>query len=326
MFSVFMYAFNALAPILILILLGFQLKKREFLTDGFLEVGNKLMFRISLPAMLFVSVYSGVESLSDIKWSIVIFALVMIAVIFVLGLVAALLFIPDRKQKGVVLQCSFRSNFAIIGLVLADGLGGSSAVAVVGILSAFSVTLFNVLAVISLTVFSDNKTFDIKNIIRGIITNPLIIGILSGVVALAFKNVFPVDKNLKFLYSAFETLGKLATPLALIVLGGRFTFKAGAGMLKQIAIATIMRIVVAPFIALGLAVILTKLGVVNFGTSEFPALIALFATPVAVSSAVMAAEMKSDAVLADQLVVWTSVFSVITIFIFIVALRSLEMI
>ena len=157
MFSVFMYAFNALMPILILIFLGFFLRKTNFLTDSFLDVGNRLMFRIALPSMLFVNVYNGIDSFDDIKWSSVVFSVIMVHIIFVLGLVVAILFVKDKKKKGVILQCSFRSNCAIIGLVLAEGLGGPEAVAVVGLLAGFAVIMFNVLAVVSLTVFLDSE-------------------------------------------------------------------------------------------------------------------------------------------------------------------------
>ena len=323
MISVFMYAFNALMPILILIFLGFFLKKINFLTDSFLDVGNRLMFRIALPAMLFVNVYNGIDSFTDIRWSSAIFAVIMVSIVFILGLVVAILFVKDKKKKGVVLQCSFRSNCAIIGLVLADGLGGPEAVAVMGLLTGFAVIMFNVLAVVSLTVFTDDEKTSFSEIIRGIITNPLIIGIAIGLVALLLKGIFPVDTKLKFLFSATENIGKLATPLALIVLGGKFSFEAGGGMLREIVIGTVMRVVVAPVLALSAAVFLTYRGLVSFGPADFPAFVAVFATPVAVSSAVMAAEMKSDADLAGQLVVWTSISSVITIFVFVVTLRTL---
>ena len=323
MLSVFMYAFNALMPILLLIFLGFWLKKCGFFTDSFLDIGNKLMFRICLPAMLFVNIYEGFESFADIKWSIVTFAVPAVLVLFIIGIVVSSLFITDKKQKGVVVQCSFRSNYAIIGTVLADGLGGAAAVAVVGILSAFVVVLFNVLAVLSLTVFSDGEKVNIKKILRNIVANPLIIGIALGLGVLALKHTFPIDTNLKFMYSAIGSLGKIASPLALLVLGGKFSFKAAGSMKKQIVIATLLRVLIAPAIALSAAIILTDVGIFDFGKTEYPAIIALFATPVAVSSSVMAAEMGSDEALASQLVVWTSIASLFTIFGFISIFRGL---
>ena len=59
------------------------------------------------------------------------------------------------KRRGVILQCTFRSNFAIIGLTLVDRLGGDLGLA--GMISAFSIPLFNILAVIALSVFTDKE-------------------------------------------------------------------------------------------------------------------------------------------------------------------------
>ena len=109
----------------------------------------------------------------------------------------------------------------------------------------------------------------------------------------------------------------------MIVLGGQFEFSAVRGMTKEIVVGTVWRIILAPLIGIGLAVILSKFtDLFVFGADVYPALIALFATPVAVSSAIMAGEMKSDEQLATQLVVWTSIGSIFTIFIIVFVLMN----
>ncbi len=325
MLSVFGYAFNAVAPIILVMILGFLLKKTGFLTDEFLSVGNKLMFRICLPAMLFLNIYD-IKSISDINWSLVLFSFIAILVLFFIGFLCVLAFVPDRRQKGVVLQCSFRSNFAIIGIPLAMGLGGESAVSVVGVLMLFAIAVFNVLAVLSLAVFTGER-FCVKTVLKEIIGNPLI---LSIAVAALFKIIsvnlgFSLEENLPFVYKSLGYLSDLASPLALIVLGGQFTFGESRAMAKPIILGTVLRTVIAPFLALGSAVWLTKADILCIGTTEFPALVSLFASPVAVSSAVMASEMKNDGALASQLVLWTSLASVVTVFLFTVFLRTLGM-
>ena len=115
----------------------------------------------------------------------------------------------------------------------------------------------------------------------------------------------------------------MATPLALIVLGGQFKFSAVRGMTKEIVVGTVFRVVIAPLLGVGCAVLLSEFTpLLNFGQTEYPALIALFGTPVAVSSAIMAEEMDNDAQLAGQLVVWTSISSVLTVFLTVFALMS----
>lgn len=328
MLDVFMYSFNAVMPIIGLIFLGYILRKTGFLNDNFLDIGNKLMFRLCLPCMLYINIYS-VGSFSDINTDVIWYSVISVAVLFFIGMAAAA-FIKNPRQKGVVHQCVFRSNYAIIGMVLAEALGGTKATAIVGILSAFIIAMFNVLAVISLAMYSEDGKIDLKKIAKNTVTNPLIISVVLGVLTLAARSVIPtlggkpvfsIKNNLPALYSIISSLSKAASPLALIVLGGKFTFGASRKMAKQIVLATSLRVLFAPLLGIFGGVILTRLGIVNFTNAEFPALVALFGTPVAVSSSVMAGEMDCDELLAGQLVVWTSLASMVTLFVFVSVLR-----
>ena len=330
MISVFLYAANAVLPIVLLIGLGYFLRQRKFYDEKFLKTANKLGFRVALPMLLFFNVYE-IDSLTSINWITVGYAVGAIFALFVLGLVAVIIFCKDNRQKGVLLQSAFRSNFAIIGIPLAQSLGGDSTLAVVSVLSAFSIALFNVLAVISLTVFikdEKNKKLSVGSIALKIIKNPLIIAICLGLVCLvarSFIQDFTLKNQLPFLYSAISTVAKMASPLMLIVLGGQFSFEAIGSLKKQIAFGTLLRLVIAPVIGVGGAVLLTKAGVFSFNSDDYAAFIALFGSPIAVSSAVMAAEMHNDEQLAGQLVVWTSIGSVLTVFISAVILKSVNL-
>lgn len=333
-------AVNAIAPIILLIILGYALKRIKFLSKDFLKTGNKLVFKVLLPVMLFMNVYDS--DLSAFRWDLVLFAVITIAVIFCLGLATCVLTTKRADRRGVILQCTFRSNFAIIGTSLAASLaaGNTNSGATVAFLQAFSIPMFNILAVISLSMFekkeardvqlSENfekpvttKARNVKRVLFEICTNPLIISVAAGLVFLGLRRaeiaacgeaVFTLKNQLPFIYNALNQLKNAASPVALIILGGQFEFSAVKGMFKEIAVGTVWRTAIAPLIGLGAAVILCKTGILPLGTTEFPALVALFGSPVAVSSAIMAAEMKNDEQLATQLVVWTSVFSVFTVF------------
>lgn len=335
--EVFMFAVNAIIPIILLILLGYFLKRKKFLNESFLKTGNKFVFRVCLPLLLFYNVYN-IESLKDINWSVVLYSEIAIVAIFIIGLVVVKLCVPDTRQKGVILQCIFRSNFSIIGLTLAESLGGEAGKGVAAILSAFSIPTFNILAVIALTMFvkKDGEKTSIKSVLLKIVKNPLIIGVVAGIVVLGIRALIPTDVNgvakftlkndVTFLYSAIGNVAKIASPLALIVLGGTFDFSAVKGMLKPIIIGTVARIVVVPLLVLGVAIALSKYtNVINFNYTVYPALIALFGSPVAVSSAIMAQEMDNDGELAGQLVIWTSILSIFTLFITVVILRSMNL-
>ena len=326
MSAIFSAAFNAVMPIILIVLLGYILRRKSFLSDNFLSVGNKLVFRLLIPAMLFINVYN-IPNFSAIHWDIVLFCLCVTLLLFGLGLVAAVFGTPIPQRRGVILQCCFRSNYALIGISLAATIGNDEAVALASILSAFTIPVFNTLAVVALTMFLPNgekKTSGFRHILLSIAKNPLIIGVVLGFVVLLLRElqrsiygevVFTLTEDLPFLYSFLTSLKNTATPLGLLVMGGQFDFAAAKNMRKEILIGTLTRLIFAPAIGVGLAVIFsTFTNIIHFGQNEYPALIALCGTPTAVSSAIMAGEMDNDQQLAVQLVVWTSVGSMFTVF------------
>ncbi len=321
---------NAVLPIILMILIGYFLKRIKLLPDTFWKMANKLCFKLCLPAMLFINIYN-VSDISGIakQWRIVLFCVIAIVLIFFIGLLFVIFFVKDSKQKGVVLQCVFRSNFAIIGVSLAESLsnGLNEPVALAAVISAISIPLFNVLAIISLSIFikdENNSKVSCKDIVLKIIKNPLIIGVFLGILALGIRALlsinreaplFTIKSNLPFLYTTINNLKLMASPLALIALGGDFTFSAVARLKKQIIYGVVGRVIFTPIVCLTVVYLINKNNLLNVDNSIcFPALIALFGTPVATSSAPMASEMGNDEELAGQLVVWTSVVSVFTLF------------
>ena len=324
--QIFWTAANAVLPLVLLIALGYLLRQKNILSDDYLKLSNKLVFNCFLPCMLFINVYS-IESVAAINWQIVSFCVLMLGVLFLLGMGTAVLASSVPERRGVILQCIFRSNFAIIGLPLAGALGGEEGMAVAAVISAFAIPTFNILAVISLSVFlkgEGGERKSVRSILLNIAKNPLILGVMLGLVCLLLRSaqitlfgelVFSLQRDMKFVHTTLDHLKSMTSPLALIVMGGQFRFSAVRGMFREIVVGTLWRIVLAPALGIGAAILLSRLGVLSCGPAEYPALIALFGSPVAISSAIMAAGMKNDAQLATQLVVWTSVGSVATIFI-----------
>lgn len=326
--DVLLFTFNSIMPLIILILLGYFLKRKGFFTDAFLKIGNKTVFYVLLPILLFKNI-ADIDDLSEIRFDVVGYVLAVVLLLFLIGWIIQL-FIKEPREKGVIHQCIFRSNFALIGVPLAELIGGSDGVRVAAILSMFTIPLFNISAVIVLSVYKGGKVkTDKKKIVTDILKNPLIIGVLSGLLFTLVKNLLLPDtfvetvSKASFVSTAITYISRAATPVALLVLGGQFDFKKISGYKKQLTIGLVGRNIMAPLIGVGLAAILTLSGKIDFGPEVFAALIALFATPVAVASAIMAEAMDNDGQLAGQLVVWTSLFSVITLFVVIAVSRAL---
>ena len=195
-------------------------------------------------------------------------------------------------------------------------------------MSAFCVPTFNILGVITLVIFNGNEEkqkADIKKIFLGVVKNPLIIGTVTGLAVLGIREIF-VKTGISFrlsdvtvLFKTLENIKSICTPLALIVLGGKFEFSAVSRLRREIIFGTLVRTVAVPVIGLGTALLLKN--TMSLSGEHFATYMGVFATPVAVASAIMAKEMGADDELAGQLVVWTSLVSTVTIFIYVTVLR-----
>ena len=320
-----LFTCNAVFPIISLICVGYVLKRIRLLPQDFFKMLNKLSFGCLLPCLLFCNVYN-VGDIGEIARCapVVLFAILSILAFYAVGFVVAVASTKDDTQKGVLLQASYRSNYAIIGISLAMSLCGEdkTPVKIASILSSITIPLFNVLATIALSVFVGDKKGGSKlrtalSIALKVCKNPLIQGVAAGIVVLAVREAIPesdgrklflISRDIPFIYSTVKSLGSAASTVALIALGGNFEFSAVSKLKKLIATGTLMRVVVCP------AVCLCAAYAAGFRSLEFPALIALYGTPIAVSSVPMAAEMGNDAELAGQLVVWTTLASALTLF------------
>ena len=335
MWKIFWTAINAVMPIILLIFVGYTLHKVGFLSKEFLKNGNKFVFKVCLPCTLFVNSYE-IDSLADLRLDLVAYCVVTIVILFTLGMAVSVAATKIPQRRGAMHQCVFRSNFAVIGMPLAATLGGSGAEGLAAMAAMVSIPLFNALSVVALSIYNDKaKKISIWQIIKDIIKNPLILGVLAGVVCVIIREiqravfgdvVFSLSVHTKFLYTTVKNIKSIASPFALIVMGGMFEFSAVKGLFKEIVFGTFMRSLVAPAIGVGLAVVLTVLGVLNFGSNEYTVLIGLFGAPVAVASGIMAEQMGADGQLAAQYVIWTSISSMFTIVIIVGTMMALGLV
>lgn len=311
------FAVNAVTPIVLMVVIGYILRKIGFVDEKFAKQANKLVFRIFLPIMLFSNVCK-VDSFADFDYGYMIYTALATVTVFLLAFPVALTVTKRSERRGVMLQAAFRSNYALIGIPLAGALFGAQGELVASILSLVSVPLINILAVISLTLFNkEGKKPTVGSVLIGIIKNPLIEAILLGIIAVILRE-WLVGADITFdirevepVWKTMSYLSGLATPLALIALGAQFEFSALPGMKKEIITGVLVRCVIVPAVALSIAYFL--FGDV-FSGAAFAALVAMFATPNAVSTVPMTQEMGGDAALAGQLVVFTTLLSTATIF------------
>ena len=331
----FLYAYHSIMPMLLVMALGYFIRRIGPWDVTFFKRLNTLCFRIFLPSYLFISVYS-IGDLRELNWVIILFLGVGIVVLALLTMLLVHFVIPKRDQRGVIVQASFRSNQAVIGLSLAESLGGTAAVVFSALATGILVPLYNVIGVIVLTLYSEKEgeKVTLRRLLRMIATNPLIIGALAGVLVVFLRNllptgadglpVFTLQRSLPDLFAALTNISRIASPMMLFCLGAMLDFSATKALLPQLALGVSLRLVICPLLTITAAVLLR--GPMHLTMTEFPAIISVCATPLAISSEVMVQEIGGDDQLACQIVVWTSAFSMFTIFAFVFVLRTLGLI
>lgn len=308
------FAVNSVAPIVLLMAIGYILKKLDFMSPSFAKQANKLVFHIFLPITLFLNIYN-ITDFGGMDFGYFAYAAVSEVIIFIVATPLVMLMTKRGDRRGVLLQAAFRSNYTLIGVPLAVFLCGSDGGAVATLLSALAVPLLNVLSVISYSIYKDGEKPSIKKMLLGIVKNPLIQAIFAGLVCLGIRALF-VKAGISFrldhiepVYTVLKYLSALSTPLALLVLGAQFEFSAVPELKKEIIWGTLLRSVIVPALGLGCAYLFF-----DFEGVHFASFIALFATPLGVSSVPMAQEMGADATLAGQIVAWSAIASIVTIF------------
>jgi len=311
MLSDLLFSFNAVIPLFLIMLLGFVVRRMNIISALTAKQMNTLAFKVVLPVMLFNSVHgSDYSQMLDFKF--VFFLIISIIVFFFICWIIALKLTNDNKKRGAFIQGSFRGNYVILGVALStEVLGFTPPIAVTGVVLV--VPIFNILSVIILTIYGEQKIESkslLKDIIKNIATNPLIIAIFAGI-ALTLLNIeFPPLLN-----TPINMVSSLATPFALLVIGASLDFSKIKDRLKYTLIASILKLIIMPviFIPLALWVGISAYGIV--------VLLVLYAAPTAIVSYVMAANMGTDEHLASSIVVFTSLLSILTYTIGIYILR-----
>ncbi len=302
---------NTVVPLFLLMLLGYFLKRVGLLNENILGPLNKLVFHVFLATSLFYNIYT--TKIED-AWnsSAVIYVVVCVIVIFA----ALWLIIPriekDRSKASVLVQSIYRSNIIILGLpIVAELCPGETGL--MSIIIAIVIPIYNILSVFIFELMSINRPKMSKTLLD-IVKNPLIIGSVLGIIALT------TGVQLPYMFEkAISNVASVATPLALIVLGGFFDFKKIKGNVKQLIIGISGRLVVIPLICVTIAILL------GFRGSVLIAIFTTFAAPTAVTSFTMAKQMGGDGDLAAQIVALGTLFSILTVFLGIFTLKQLAM-
>ena len=309
----FILSFNVVTPLFIIMSLGYYLKYIKLLDKQTLNVMNSVCFKFFLPILLFFNIYQS-DVKSSFNINLITFSISSIVILFVVLCFLIPKIEKDNKKRGVMIQGIFRSNFVIFGMPIATSIYGEGNIGTTALLIAVIVPLFNLLSVISLELFRDGE-INLKKILKGIITNPLIIASAIGILFVTLNITLPT-----FIEKSVSDIAKIATPLSLILLGGSFSFSHIKEYLNHTIIIVFNKLIFVPLIFIPIAI---KLG---FRGIELLTILLIFAAPVAVSTFQMSKQMDGDSTLAEQSIVFTCLFCIPTVFLWILTLKQLSLI
>lgn len=298
----FFLIFNLVAPVFILVAIGWILKKYSIIDDKFIKVSSQIVFNLALPALIFYEI-ANTDLSAKFDYKIITYSYIAIFISFGLSWVSSYFFTKTPYDKSAFIQGSFRSNYAIIGLALIINVFGKESLTQASIVLAFTIPLFNLLAVVALTFpFRKERNLKFWDTIIEILKNPLVLSVVLSI-PFALLNIKPptmVNKSLSY-------LSNLTLPLALIGVGGYLKFENLKSTGKEAISGSIIKLIVAPLITTYIAYLLGFRGI------DMGVLFILIATPAAVASFIMAEAMGSNGKLAANLLLISTLASVLTI-------------
>ena len=308
----FNISFNAIAPITLIVIMGYLLKKYKFLDKPTIRNMNSLCFKFFLPILTFSNIiHTNVKEIIDTN--LLIYIVLSIIIIIIISIIIVPFFEKDRKKQGSMIQGIYRSNFVILGIPLTSHIAGEKASAIAAILIMAVIPMYNFMAVIILSIYGGKSKINIKEIAVQVIKNPLIIASLAGILISVIELKLPI-----YIDKAVVDLSKLGGVLPMFLLGADLDFSSISSNMKDLIITISGKLFFVPLIFLTLAI---KLG---FSSEKIVALIAVYCAPIAVSSAIMAQQMGCDSELSTQLVVFSTVASCHTIFLWVFTLSLLK--
>ena len=309
----FLYSLNATLPVFALMVLGWVLKRARFLNDEFIRVANRLVFNVALPCMLFLDI-AGMDPSQLLDGRFVAYGFV-VTLLSILGIWALTrLFLKDRTQVGAFVQGAYRSSAAILGAALITNIYVDAGYAPLMILA--SVPLYNVFAVLILVLEAGGggklDGARVKRAALNVCKNPIILGILAGMPFALLGIPIPAMAS-----KCASMLGSLATPLALLAIGAGFVWGDALQKAGPTVAASAIKLVVLPALFLPIAV---RLG---FRNEQLMAILIMLGSPSTPSGYIMAKQMGNDGVLANGIVVLTTLLAAVTITGWIFLLRTL---
>lgn len=303
-------AVNCVLPAFLIICAGALVRRAGIIPEETFPQLSSLAFHALLPCLLFHSIFT-----TDIGEAFHP-PLILCLVLFVLGWFLLSFFllrklVPNHRTQGAFIQAAFRSNIAIVGVSMADAMMGSAGVAGMSIAMAFLVPLYNILAVITLETCRGG-TIQLRPTLLGILKNPLILSSGLGVLFLLAKIPIPGS-----VLTAIDRLGDAGSVMAMFALGAGLRLQGLRDNRNKLIAANFLRLIIAPAAGLTVAILC------GFRGNDLGVALLCLAPSLATTAHPMAIVRDSDHELTGQIVVTSSFFCCITLFLWIFILKQI---
>lgn len=296
------FSLNATVPIFLLMVCGLVFNKLGWMDDAFANKLNAFVFKVPLPVMLFADLATvDIDTAWNTKFVVFCFVVTVASICISFGI--SMLW-KDRTIRGEYIQASYRSSAAILGIAFIQNIYGTSGMGPMMIIG--SVPLYNIIAVSVLTIMKpeggklDSAT--IRKALKGIAKNPIIIGIVLGLLWSLFRIPMP-----DILFKTITKLGNTASPLGLMAMGAAFDIKKAFGRLKPACAAAFTKLI-------GLCAVFLPLAAwLGFRNEEMVAILVMLGSSTTVTAYVMAKNMGHEGTMSASTVMLTTMFSAFTL-------------
>ncbi|WP_447589355.1 AEC family transporter [Aquipseudomonas campi] len=299
MLAVFLQTLAITVPVFAMLFLGVLLKRLALIDAHFINTASSLVFNVSMPVMLFLAILHA--DLNTALQPAVIGYFVLATLLGFLFCWGWAIWRCPRADRGVFVQGCFRGNNGIIGLALATSLYGDYGLSLGGVLGGVVILTYNSLSVVVLEVYNPNGQVRPWRLLKSMLSNPLIIGVLAAIPLAYWRISLP-----GWLLTSGEYLAQLTLPLALICIGGTLSLASLRNSGRLAIDASLLKVAVLPLLA--------TLGafLCGFRNAELGILFLYFASPTAAASFVMARAAGGNYELAAAIIVITTLLAVVS--------------
>lgn len=302
-------------PIFLVMFTGHILIRIGLINEDFVKASNKMIFNVALPIKIFYDmVNTSFQEAFDVR--LVFFVVIGIITSMVLAWLVGIVILKEKSQLGAFTQGSFRGNYMYVGYSLLENMTGSIG-AKAPIMLAFIMPLYNILGVLILALTKGRKISkeSVKEIFFSIIKNPLIIAIFIG--------LFAGQVGLKLPLVISRTMGyfrELVTPLALLTIGATFSFQKSSKNLLPSVYASILKLIIIPIIALYIGM---QMGFTN---TDLLLIYVIFGVPTSTVSYIITVSLEGDGDLASNIIMTTTILSVLSMTLFVFIFKTIGLI